>query len=108
MPCALQEMKPRLPDRGFSFCAADTSKYRQSIGAADDELKPAERVLGLRVSPLLSEIVYSDLSCLHAPSREMAPVALKRRGFSLWCRGCEEKSPSAIVDCSISLRCGCL
>ncbi len=70
MPCALQEMKPRLPDRGFSFCAADTSKYRQSIGAADDELKPAERVLGLRVSPLLSEIMYSDLS--------VSPCTLKR------------------------------
>ena len=48
MPCTLQEMKPRLPDRGFSFCAADTSKYRQATGAADDETKPAERVLGLR------------------------------------------------------------
>ena len=32
----------------------------------------------------------------------MAPVALKRRGFSLWRRGCEETIPLGIVDWSIS------
>ena len=69
-----------LPDRGFSFCAADTSKYRQSIGAADDELK---RVLGLRVSPLLVEIMYSDLSVSPCTLKRDGPVALAPGLFSL-------------------------
>jgi hypothetical protein len=99
VPCALQEMKPRLPDRGFSFCAADTTKYRQSIGAADDELKPAERVLGLRVSPLFSEFLVVRDNVQRPVGVSMYPQESKRRGFSLWRRGCEEHEeqfPSAL------------
>ena len=57
---------------GLFLLRGGYQQISQFIGAADDELKPAERVLGLRVSPLLSEIMYSDLSVsvCHTPPQE--------------------------------------